>query len=130
MFRRNDANAQQNSQPLLFTQNEHAGRALLCERSTEMKDLTLLTILCTAGVGLTRLNAQGLEQLSDRSGTAQLVSLRLEPDRTFEEQITNSRWTFPWEGQMRSIELKANGELILGWNKRAKGFRWECPGSR
>ena len=28
---------------------------------------------------------------------------------------------------MRSIELKANGELTLGWHQSAKGFKWESP---
>jgi hypothetical protein len=47
-----------------------------------------------------------------------------------ERQLTGSAWSFPWGGKTKSIELMANGELILGWHRGAKGFKWRVSGER
>ena len=95
-----------------------------------MKSFVLPAVFVAAGASLAPIQAQDLDRPFHRVEIAQLISLQVQPERTSEEQLTNSRWTFPWEGQMRSIELKSKGELILGWNKRAKGYRWEWRGDR
>ena len=54
----------------------------------------------------------------------------VEAARPLKEQMTNSVWTFPWGGKPRSIELKENGELILGWHRSARGYKWRVSGDR
>ncbi len=40
--------------------------------------------------------------------------------------MIDSKWTLPTDKKVESVELKAKGELILGWHTSAKGFKWRA----
>ena len=71
---------------------------------------------------------EDLERLgvTTSTGAAPLAGTVAAATQSFEHRMIGSTWTLTTENKVETVELKAKGELILGWDKAAKGFKWRA----